>query len=125
MGVLDKLGSSFGLKRFSGSNASPKSNEGYHAGGQQHLLGNVQLATYLLPGSAAVQVSGSSMAKPVASLQPGEKILGVDIVAESALTWVTLQHVEVAPRTSKPQNTIVLGVGGDDSASLKAEQVVL
>jgi len=41
------------------------------------------------------------------------------------MIWATLQSVEVVPQTAQVQNTIVVGLGGDDSVALKAEQVIL
>lgn len=92
-----------------------------------------QLATYLVRGSAAVQVSGSSTLKTVASLQLGQRILSIDMarfdlehaLIWNALIWNTLQHIEVVPKTSMLQNTIIVGFGGGESLSLQADQVVL
>lgn len=124
MGVFAKL-SSFGLKQFSASNASNKSSGGYCTGTQQPSVESTELATYLVPGSAAVQVSGSAMATTVANLHPGQKILGIDVGSGHALIWATLQRVEVMPDTSMVQRSVMVGLGGDDTVSLKAEQVVL
>lgn len=118
-------------------NASSKTNGGYTNGGyraaeQQSLVETLQSATYLVPGSAAVQVSGSSMAKTIASLRPGDNILGIslDAATGNALVWATLQQIEVVPNTSMFHNRCIVGLGEDDSTSLKqvwlkAEQVVL
>lgn len=83
-----------------------------------------QSATCLLPGSAVVQVSDLSMVT-VASLAPGKKILGMDMGAGTEFIWATLQNVETLPMTTTLQHEIVVGLGGDDSAFLKAEQVIL
>lgn len=111
--MLAKLRTSFGS--LSGNNTS----KGYHGGEQPRL------ATYLVPGTAAVQVSGAPMAKPIASLEPGEKILCVDLAAGSSYIWSNVQDLEVVPDTSQLQNTIVVGLGGHDTAPLKADQAVL
>jgi len=128
MGVFTKIGSSFGFKQFSGSDASKKSSGGYFAGGQLPTKQTTEVplasGTYLVPGSAAVLVSGSSMAKTVASLQPGEKILGLDITTGNAFTWATLQGVEVVGPEVKA-NKVILGIAGESNVLLQAEQVIL
>lgn len=129
MGFFDKLRSNFGVKmpakELPGNDASIKSSGGYRAGAQQPLTNTNQLATYLVPGSAAVQVSGSSMATPVANLKTGQKILGVDVGTGNALIWATLQHIEEVPQTASLVNKVEVGLGGDDTALLRGEQVVL
>lgn len=82
-----------------------------------------QWATYLLPGSALVRVSGSSRPRTIASLQPDEKILGMELVAGSSLVWTTLQHIEL-DSTSTPK-TMMVGLGEADNFLLRAEQVIL
>jgi len=129
MGVFAKLRSSFGVNQLSGtnvSNANTKPNGGYCAATQQPSVETTtQLATYLVPGSAAVQVSGASTATTVASLRLGDKILGVDSGKGNAMIWATLQHIEVLPQNSMVQNKVVVGLGDSSSASLYAEQVIL
>lgn len=130
--MFAKLSSSFQSfsqqkRRLSGSNASSQS--GYCAGGQGAPLPEAadQLATYLVPGSAVVQVAGSGMPTPLSKLQPGEKILGLDIAGGYCLVWSTVQHIQAVPATAMEANhTIMLGLGKDDvQVPLKAEQVVL
>merc|ERR1719160_1604951 len=101
------------------------SNEGSRTLEEQPLAESSQLATYLVRGSAIVQVSESPMAKSVASLTPGEKILGVDIAKGNSLIWATLQRVEVVAETAKLRNTMIVRLGGDGSLLLRAEQEVL
>jgi len=93
-------------------------------GGMQQPFTEIpQSATYLLPGSAAVQLSDLSMVS-VASLESGAKILGVDMGAGSEFIWATLQHMETLPMTTTLQHEIIVGLG-DDSACLKPEQAIL
>jgi len=135
MGVFAKLRSSFNVSetnassksnQISGNDASTKSHGGYCATTQQPSMEKTtQLATYLVPGSAAVQVSGASTATTVASLSPGDKILGIDPGRENAMIWATLQRIETVQENSMLQNTVEVGLGSTGSASLKAEQVIL
>lgn len=129
MGVLEKLGSSLGLKQFTSSKANTKCNGGYAAGVQQPLvkpsdaIKEAQTATYLISGSATV-ITGSSM-KPISELQPGEKILSIDVAAGGTFIWASVQHLEAMTEAPKP-NTVALGLGdADDSVLISAEQVIL
>lgn len=118
MGILSKLCSSF------------KSNGTYGIEAELPLRNTSQLATYLVPGSAVVQVDGASTAVTVSSLQQGDKILSVAIgkdLKDSVLNWATLQHMEAVglPANSNLRTTISVGLEGNDSVLLKADQVVL
>lgn len=130
MSMLAKLSSSIGFKRFSKNGTSDGKSSNDHGNPSSSLMSKSsndqskppQLATYLLPGSAVVQVSGQSTAKAIASLQPGEKILGIDVAGGSALAWATLQQVERADPIS---NSILIGLDGNDSVVFKPEQAFL
>lgn len=118
MGIISKLRSSFGGKQSPQPSACSDRSGGYSTGT------DTQFATYLVPGSATVQVSGSSMVTTVASLQTGQKILGLDISTRNALVWAALQRIEVVPHSSV-QSTIAVGLGADDNSLLHPDQVVL
>lgn len=109
------------------ANGNSSGSASYRTEEQQPLVETLQSATYIVPGSAAVQVSGTSMAKTIANLRPGDNILGIslDTATGNALVWAALQQIEVVPNTSMFHNRCIVGLGGDDSASLKAEQAVL
>jgi len=124
MGVFSRLSSSLGLKQFPANKAGSKCNAGYATEVQQPSVETDLIATYLLPGSAVVQVSGQAM-KKIARLQPGEKILSTDVVKGGTFIWASVEGVEAMPETSK-QNTVALGLGeADDEIFVNAEQVIL
>jgi len=123
MGVLGKLTSSLGLKHFAASKASSKYNAGYATEMPQSSQQINTMATYLVPGSALVQVSGQSM-KTIASLQPGEKILSTDVMKGGAFIWASVEDIEAAPVTTKSK-TVELGLGETAHVLIDAEQVIL
>lgn len=123
MGVLGKLASSLGLKQFAASKASSKYNAGYATEMPQSSQQINTMATYLVPGSALVQVSGQSM-KTIASLQPGEKILSTDVMNGGAFIWASVEDIEAAPATTK-SNTVLLGLGETAHVLIDADQVIL
>lgn len=127
MGVFAKLGFGLGSKKPSVSNVDSKQpSAGYCAKGQaQPEIVTNELASYLVPGSSAVLVSGSPMPKTISSLEPGDKILGTDIMGGNALIWATLDRIEATSVTSRQRQTILIGLGEHDELPLKSEQVVL
>lgn len=119
MGVFAKLRAAISASQSFGAHENSESKGGM----QQRCTDIPQLATYILPGSAAVQVSDLSPVT-VASLAPGKKILGLDMGAGNEFIWATLQHVESLP-TNTTQHEIIVELGGDDCACLMPEQVIL
>eukprot|EP00746_Dinoflagellata_sp_MGD_P018065 gnl/MRDRNA2_/MRDRNA2_141837_c0_seq1.p1 gnl/MRDRNA2_/MRDRNA2_141837_c0~~gnl/MRDRNA2_/MRDRNA2_141837_c0_seq1.p1 ORF type:complete len:219 (+),score=31.33 gnl/MRDRNA2_/MRDRNA2_141837_c0_seq1:70-726(+) len=120
MGVFARFRAAVGVSQSYAANDDWESKGGM----QQPLTEIPRSNTYLLPGSAVVQVSDMSRVT-VASLEPGAKILGMDLGDGNEFIWATLQHVETLPATTTLQHEIIVGLGGDDIAFLKREQVVL
>lgn len=120
MGVFAKLRAGISVGQSSGS-----IDNGESTGGTQQPLKEIpQLATYLVPGSAAVQVSDSSIVT-VASLEPGQKILGMDMGTGNNFIWATLQQIEPLPINTQFQHKVIVGLEGHDSAELKPDDVIL
>lgn len=128
---MPKLGMNFSLDWF--TKQGSKSLGGYRAEkqplsieGESPAEGTVstQLATYVVPGSAAVILCRPSEVRTVANLKPGDKVLSVDLAAGNRLIWGTLQDIQALPDSSVVSNAIVVGLG-NESTSLKADQVVL
>jgi len=126
--TLAQLGSRLGLKMSKPPfNGNTKAQGGY-PGAQVRVADPpsdtaAPRATYSVPGSTAVQVSGEALPRTISSLKVGEKILGMDVGTGDALIWVTVHEIAMAP--AAPQNQIIVELGQDEHVALMAQQVVL
>eukprot|EP00746_Dinoflagellata_sp_MGD_P160629 gnl/MRDRNA2_/MRDRNA2_87476_c0_seq1.p1 gnl/MRDRNA2_/MRDRNA2_87476_c0~~gnl/MRDRNA2_/MRDRNA2_87476_c0_seq1.p1 ORF type:complete len:421 (+),score=74.95 gnl/MRDRNA2_/MRDRNA2_87476_c0_seq1:96-1358(+) len=122
-----KLGANFSFDWF--GKQTSKSLGGYNQENQplsqqQSSPEGTQLATYVVPASAAVILSRTSEVRKIADLKPGDKILSVDVAAGNRLIWGSLQDVQALPDSSVVPNAIVVGFG-NERTSLEADQCVL